>query len=126
MGKVKTTPNVPQHLQRAFMESAVDASEAYEVGREVMRAILAGEEQVSVVLQQEPGCDKYMMNTVRVPLSEIAGKTRNVEDKYIDGIRGPTQLFVDHFLPTIGGVSALPHYPELDMGRVVRGERYEI
>ncbi|MBN1157341.1 6-phosphofructokinase, partial [Candidatus Woesearchaeota archaeon] len=41
--KAKETPLVPQHVQRCFVKSKVDAAEAFEVGRECVRAIVEGD-----------------------------------------------------------------------------------
>ncbi len=118
VAKIKETPIVPQHLQRAgYVKSQVDSEEAFEVGREAVRAILDGQEQVSIVIKSNGSLPPKLE---RVPISAIAGKTRNVPLEYIDGIRGPTQAFVDEFLPIIGGPAALPHYTKLDTSRIVK------
>jgi len=117
--KVKETPIAPQHIQRSYVKSIVDSEEAFEVGRETVRAILDGNRQVSVVLQKVPGSTYYHMVTARVPLEQIAGKTRYVPPEFIDGIRGPTEAFIREFLPTIGGAKALPHYERLDFSKAV-------
>ena len=68
---VKETPIAPQHLQRCY-KSHVDAWEAYEVGRETVRAMAEGQEQVSVVLQKIDG----MIRTARIPIGDLAGKQK--------------------------------------------------
>ena len=111
---IKETPIAPQHLQRCY-KSHVDAWEAYEVGRETVRAIADGQEQVSVVLQKIDG----MIRTARIPIGDLAGRTRRVPLEDIRGIRGPSDDFIREYLPTIGGAKALPHYKTLDLSRIV-------
>ena len=112
---IKETPLVPKHIQRSYTKSNIDADEAFEVGRETVRAILDCNEMVSVVLQKID--DK--ITVVRVPIKEVAGKNRKVPLEYIDGIHGPTQKFADEFLYLIGGAQAIPHYPKLDYGKII-------
>lgn len=111
---VKETPIAPQHLQRCY-KSHVDAWEAYEVGRETVRAVAEGQEQVSVVLQKMDG----MIRTARIPIGDLAGKTRRVPLEDIRGISGPSDDFIREYLPAIGGAQALPHYKTVDLSRIV-------
>jgi len=113
--KIKDFPIIPQHIQRSYIQSKVDAQEAFEVGREVVRALLEGDNKVSVVLQKVNGA----MRPVRVPLEEVAGLNRHVPPEFFDGIWGPTQAFVDEFLYLIGGPKMIPHYPKLDYDKFV-------
>ena len=105
-GKVKECVLNPQHIQRSCMMSGTDASEAYRVGFDAVQAMLAGETKKSVVLE----CRGGITGTALTDLENIAAKDRSVPAKYINGIQGPTQEFVDEFIATIGGPVALPHY----------------
>jgi ATP-dependent phosphofructokinase / diphosphate-dependent phosphofructokinase len=116
VGEIKETPLRPKHLQRVYVKSSVDAQEAYEVGREAVRAILDGDEQKSIVLQKLDGG----ITPVRVAIGSNAGLTRRVPLEYINDIKGPTQEFVDELLPAIGGAKVLPHYAKLDFSRKAR------
>jgi 6-phosphofructokinase len=105
-GKVKDCTLNPQHIQRSYSMSVTDASEAYMVGHAAVQAMVDGEDQKSVVLQKVDG----RIETGLTDLVNIAAKDRKVPMEMIDGISGPTQAFVDEFIPCIGGPGALPHY----------------
>lgn len=113
--KIKEAPITPQQIPRSYLQSQKDAEEAFEVGREVVRALLEGDNQKSVVLQKVNGAIK----PVRVPLEQVAGLNRTVPPEFIDGIKGPTQRFADEFLYLIGGPGAIPHYPKLDYNKSI-------
>ena len=105
-GNIKNTALVPQHIQRSCMMSPVDASEAYRVGAACVDALAQGATKKSVVLRRRGG----RTVTDLVPLAKLAWQTRRVPKKYIDGLKGPTQSFVDEFIYLIGGPAAIPHY----------------
>ncbi len=88
------------------MMSESDASEAYRVGFDAVRAMVGGETKKSVVLERKGG----VTTTALTNLENIAAKDRGVPTKYINGLMGPTQEFVDEFISTIGGPVAIPHY----------------
>jgi len=113
-GKVKDCVLNPQHIQRSCMMSNVDAAEAYRVGFASVQAMVEGETRKSVVLRPDGG----MMRTGLTDLSDIAAKERQVPDRYINGIEGPTQEFIDEFLYVIGGPVAVPHYSTMQFGSV--------
>lgn len=105
-GSVKDAALVPQHIQRSFMMSTVDASEAYRVGYSCLEALNDGLTEKSIILKRENG----RTSTGITDLSNIAAKDRSVPKEYINGIKGPTQDFIDEFIYLIGGPVAIPHY----------------
>jgi 6-phosphofructokinase 1 len=113
-GAVKDCVLNPQHIQRSYVMSPVDASEAYKVGFASMRAMADGETKKSVILERKSGITR----TGLTDLSNIAAKDRQVPAEYINGIEGPTQEFIDEFIYVIGGPVALPHYSNLKLRAV--------
>jgi len=113
-GSVKDCVLNPQHIQRSYAMSHVDASEAYMVGHTAVEAMLAGETKKSVILERKVGVTR----TGLTDLSNIAAKDRKVPAEYIRGIQGPTQGFVDEFIYVIGGPVALPHYSKMQFRSV--------
>jgi len=105
-GSVKEVALVPQHIQRSCMISHVDASEAYRVGFAAVQAMLDGASGQSVILKRTDGRTVTDLTAV----ADIAAKERPVPARYLDGINGPTQDFVDEFIYLIGGPAAIPHY----------------
>ena len=120
VASIKETPISPQHIQRSYMKSTTDAAESFDVGMETMNAILDGDNQISVVLKQNPEFNPfYRMRAERVPVQLLAGKTRSVPLEFINGVKGPTEEFIKQFLPVIGYEDALPHHHALDFSRIV-------
>ncbi len=105
--KLKDTVIVPQHLQRSYALSMVDASEAYMIGYAAVEALVAGETGKSVILQKT---GSGQMTTALQDLSVIAGKASTVPAEYFTPLRGGTQAFVDEFVYLIGGPCAIPHF----------------
>ena len=112
--RVKETPITPHHIQRTLMRSLIDAQEAFDVGREAVRAYLRGENKVSIGLKRHGG--GYDIRPAVIPLDAVAGKIRQVDTKYIGNIEGPSEEFYRDFLPLIGGPLSMTHYvgPRLD------------
>jgi 6-phosphofructokinase 1 len=108
--KIKETPLSAQHLQRVYECSKVDAEEAYEVGKEAARAFLDGGTAISVGLKR---IGNYKMVAERIPLREVSGKVRRVEEFYLGDIHGPSPQFYSDYLPLIGGIDALEDYPRI-------------
>lgn len=106
LGKIKEAVLVPQHIQRSNLISRQDACEAYMVGFAAVRAMLDGENLKSVVLEKV----RTRVTTGLTDLANIAARDKKVPLKYINGLRGPTQEFIDEFIYTIGGSGAIPHY----------------
>lgn len=106
LGKVKEAVIAPQHIQRSNMVSQQDASEAYMVGFSATQAMLNGADRKSVILEKV----KTRVTTGLTDLSNIAARERCVPLEYLNGLRGPTQEFIDEYIYTIGGAGAIPHY----------------
>lgn len=109
--KVKEAVLVPQHIQRSHSMAHPDASEAYRVGYQAVQALEMGVTRSSVILKKEANGNIVADLT---DLTNIARKERNVDYRYINDVFGPTQDFVDEFLPCIGGPMAIPHYSEMN------------
>ena len=105
-GKVKEVVLNPQHVQRSFMASPVDASESFQVGWSAAEALLSGLTGKSVVLERKDGRTK----TGLASLDKIAARARVVPPEFIDGWNGPSQKFIDEFIYLIGGPLGIPHY----------------
>ena len=105
-GTVKDVALVPQHIQRSAMMSAVDASEAYMVGKGCAHALDDGFTKKSVILKRTRG----RTHTGLTDLADIAAKDRKVPRNLITNLDGPTQDFVDEYIYLIGGPAAIPHY----------------
>ena len=106
LGKIKEAVLVPQHIQRSNLVSRQDACEAYMVGYDAVRNMLDGADRQSVILEKV----KTRVSTGLTDLANIAARERTVPLEYIDGLRGPTQEFIDEYIYTIGGAGAIPHY----------------
>ncbi len=106
LGSVKEAALAPQHIQRSFLMSPVDACEAFQVGFSAVRALVEGENKKSVILEKK----ETRATTALTELSNIAAKEKCVPLEYIDGLNGPTQEFIDEFIYLIGGPGAVPHY----------------
>ena len=98
--KLKIIPVIAGYPQRSYEKSGVDAEEAFELGRETLRADAEGDGGKSVVIQR--GDDGGFFNA-RVPLDSVAGKTRYVGKEYWDGgIYGPNETFIREFSGVAG------------------------
>ena len=110
VAKVKEAVFVPQHIQRSYELSKIDASEAYLVGYNSVKALVEGDTKKSVILKKD---NSGKIITGMTDLQNIAKKELQVDMNYINDIYGPTQEFVDEFLPCIGGPVAIPHYSKM-------------
>jgi len=108
-GRVKDCTLNPQHIQRSCMMSEIDASEAYKIGYASVEAMVSGETKKSVVLKRDGGVTR----TGLTDLTNIAARERQVPARYVNGMEGPTQEFIDEYIYTIGGPVALPHYSNM-------------
>ncbi len=106
LGEVKDAVLAPQHIQRSYVMSPPDASDAFRVGYAAVRALLDGEDRKSVILKRENGRTR----TGLTALANIAAKERTVPLSLINGLTGPTQEFIDEYISLIGGPMAIPHY----------------
>ncbi|MFH1038484.1 MAG: 6-phosphofructokinase [PVC group bacterium] len=106
LGEIKDAVLAPQHIQRSYVMSPPDASDAFRVGFAAVRALLDGEDRKSVILKRENG----RTATGLTDLANIAGREKSVPLSLINGLHGPTQEFIDEYLYLIGGPMAIPHY----------------
>jgi len=115
VAKVKEAVLVPQHIQRSHSTSLTDASEAYMIGVKSIEAMNSGITRTSVIIKKEAN-GKFSAGLT--DLSNIARKERSVDNHYITDMNGPTQEFIDEFLPCIGSPTALPHYSKMNFDPV--------
>lgn len=90
------------YLQRSFLGcvSEVDQREAREVGEMAVRFALAGSADGSVAIRRS---GNYAVDYVLLPLADVAGKTRVMEDAFIDADgTGVTSAFIDYLRPLLG------------------------
>ena len=93
----------PGTIQRSMsgVVSRTDAREAEVVGRAAVRAALDGQGDVMVTLERLPG-SRYACETGLAPLSEVAGKVRQMPEGYIGNRFSVTSAFIDYARPLIG------------------------
>lgn len=91
------------YLQRSFLGvvSDVDQREAREVGEKAVQYAMWGDKDGSVSIKRS---GDYAVHYELVPLESVAGKTRVMEDEFIneDGT-GVTEAFRRYLLPLLGG-----------------------
>lgn len=108
----------PYYLQRSFVEMAslVDQDEAYRVGRQAVRAALAGAKGVMITLEREAG-PEYYCSTGVVDVEKVADQESKMPaDMMNEAGNFPTQKFLNYARPLIGG--PLPKLARLEMIRV--------
>jgi 6-phosphofructokinase len=110
VAQVKEAVLVPQHIQRSHSTSLPDASEAYMIGYNSVEAMASGVTRTSVIIKKEAN-GKFAAGLT--DLGNIARKERSVDYHFINDLNGPTQEFIDEFLPCIGGPIALPQYSKM-------------
>ncbi|MBN1937720.1 MAG: 6-phosphofructokinase [Anaerolineae bacterium] len=101
---LKVRLDKPNYLQRSFSAaiSAVDADEAYRVGRAAVKAAVEGQSDVMITLVRRPG-EAYFCDTGTAPLAEIANAEKLLPGEYITPAGDDvTQAFVDYARPLIG------------------------
>ena len=90
------------YLQRSFLGcvSDVDQREAREVGEKAVQFALRGERDGSVAIRRN---GDYSVEYALLPLEDVAGKTRVMEDEFInaDGT-GVTEAFLRYLRPLLG------------------------
>ena len=94
------------YLQRSFSGcvSDVDQREAREVGEKAVQFALSGERDGSVAIQRS---GDYAVDYTLLPLTEVAGKTRVMDEAFIDANgTGVTDAFHHYLKPLLG--SGLP------------------
>jgi len=95
----------PGYLQRSYAElqSPVDREEAYQVGREAVRAACDGKSGHMVTLVREPG-PKYRCSMGLAPLDQVANAERMLPDEYMNEAGNfVTDAFIEYARPLIGG-----------------------
>jgi 6-phosphofructokinase 1 len=108
----------PGSVQRSFpgCVSSIDRLEAEQVGRDAVRAALAGETDQMVVLSRDPD-GPYRCRTGLAPLQAIANQQKLVPAEFYDArLRLPTEAFRAYALPLIG--DPLPPLARLRLMRV--------
>ncbi len=106
------------YLQRSFLGcvSDVDAREAREVGEKAVQFAMWGERNGSVAIQRSGA---YAADYVLVPLGDVAGKTRVMEDAFIAASGNDvTAAFRDYLRPLLG--SDLPQAHRLRAAPVAK------
>jgi 6-phosphofructokinase 1 len=106
------------YLQRSFLGcvSDVDAREAREVGEKAVQFAMWGERNGSVAIQRSGA---YAADYVLVPLGDVAGKTRVMEDAFIAASGNDvTAAFRDYLQPLLG--SDLPQAHRLRAAPVAK------
>ena len=90
------------YLQRSFIGcvSDVDQREAREVGEKAVQFAMWGERDGSVAIRR---CGNYAVEYALIPLADVAGKTRVMDDAFIDAAgTGVTDAFVQYLRPLLG------------------------
>ena len=90
------------YLQRSFVGcvSPVDQREAREVGGKAVQYALGGAGNGSVAIKR---VGDYAVDYPLIPLEAVAGKTRVMEDLFINAEgNGVTPAFVDYLRPLVG------------------------
>ncbi|HUV40929.1 MAG TPA: 6-phosphofructokinase [Sedimentisphaerales bacterium] len=99
------------YLQRSFagLQSAVDADEARQCGRQAV--IYAMEHTSGSVAIRRLGSGRdYKIELFRTELSSVAEKTKSMPDEYINAEgNGVTEAFVQYALPLTGGLPKTDH-----------------
>lgn len=90
------------YLQRSFLGcvSEVDQREAREAGEQAVQFALWGDRDGSIAIQRS---GHYAVNYVLLPLQDVAGKTRVMEDVFINAAGNDvTPAFIDYLRPLVG------------------------
>ena len=109
------------YLQRSFAGcvSDVDAREAREVGEKAVQYAVYGRESGSVAIRR---VGDYATDYPLVPLETVAGKTRVMEDIFINEAgNGVTPAFHDYLRPLLG--SDMPQVSRLRASKVMKRTR---
>jgi len=113
--KVKEAALSPQHVQRSYVTSTSDASEAFMIGYRAVKTIARGDTKKSVILKR---ASRGGFETDLTDLSNIARKERSVPAEYIPDIYGPSADFIKEYVSVIGGPCALPHYSDINFKEI--------
>jgi len=106
------------YLQRSFpgIQSAVDALEAKQCGKEAVRLAMK-ENSGSVAIRRISNKPKYTVELFRTELSSVAEKTKPMPDEFINTEgNGVTDAFIEYATPLIGKLPKseyLGNYPRV-------------
>ncbi len=126
--KLRVRADTLGYVQRSFpgCVSPVDVREAREVGRFAARAALDGEADAgSVAIQREPG-RTYAARYVVLALSDVAHKTRTLEEHYLEGDDDVTPAFNAWLRPLAGALPRPGHLAEYTFGAPRPGSLYPV
>ena len=108
---VKVRPIEFSLLQRCaqHLASAIDVEEAFNAGREAVKAACEGITDYMIGFKRHMDNGKYTCEYIKVPLAEVANAEKKVPLEWItkDGT-GLTQAYVDYALPLIQGDCKAP------------------
>ncbi len=110
----------------AHVASGTDIEEAFNAGREAVKAAVSGETDKMVAFVRKPG-DKYEIEYKLVPLEIAANTEKKIPESWIaDNGAGVTQEFIDYALPLVNGASdyvtekGLPRFARLKKIKVAK------
>ena len=108
---VKVRPIEFSLLQRCaqHLASKVDVEEAFQAGREAVKAACEGVTDYMIGFKRTKRCGRYKCEYIRIPLAEVANAEKKVPLEWItkDGT-GLTQDYIDYALPLIQGDCKAP------------------
>jgi 6-phosphofructokinase 1 len=102
--KLRVRADTFGYLQRSFpsIVSDVDAAEARLVGREAVKAAMAGgRASGSIALRRAPGA-AYSCEPFVTELSKVAKNTRSMPAEFLAGTNGISKAFVAYAAPLVG------------------------
>ena len=111
------------YLQRSFVGcvSSVDQREAREVGEKAVQYSMGGAEGGSVAIRR---VGNYAVDYPLIPLETVAGKTRVMEDQFINNAGNDvTPAFHDYLRPLIG--ADMPEVARLRAAKVEKANVLE-
>ena len=110
---VRARHEKPGTIQRSMMAcvSHTDAQEAGMAGQAAVRRAIAGERDIIITLERNPG-DRYACTTGTAPLQAVGGKVKRMPSEYLaPDNHFVTQAFLDYARPLLG--DPLPVYGRL-------------
>ncbi len=101
--KLRVRADTFGYLQRSFAgcTSEVDAREARQAGREAAKAASEGHQEGSIAIQRAEG-KGYEISYKRFQLSDIAAKTKHLDQAYVVDGCDIAPSFVDYLAPIVG------------------------
>ncbi len=106
--KLRVRADTFGYLQRSFpgCVSEVDRVEAREVGHFAVTCAVRGERAGSIAIQRESAA-AYAPRYARLPLVEVAAKTRVLNDEDLIGANDISEAFVRYLTPLVGALPAV-------------------